>query len=103
MTKESTDNEDVKQDQGDALAQMRDEFAQQFKELKDAFESERKEKDELIAQLKEQNQGLQRALVRSAVTEPPKEEVKEKTEEELYQEEIDRLAKRSLELMKEVI
>lgn len=95
--------ENEPQDQGDTLAKMRDEFAAQFKELKDAFEAERAEKDKLIAELKEQNQGLQRALVRSAVTDPPKEEAKEKTEEEIYKEEIDRLAKRSLELMKEVI
>lgn len=93
----------TEEEQIDPIAQMRDEFAQQFKELKDSFEAERKEKDELINQLQEQNKGLQRALVRSAVTEPPAEKVEEKTEEQIYQEEVQRLSKRTLEIMKGVM
>lgn len=89
-------------DYGEELARMREEFAQQFKELKDAFEAERKEKEEEIATLKEQNVGLQRALVRSAVTDPPKEEPAPKTEEDLYREELARVSQRTIDIMKEM-
>lgn len=83
----------------DPVVQLRDEMNAQFNELKQSFETSLKEKDDLIAQLKEQNTGLQRALVRSAVMDPPKVEVP-KTEEQIYADEVDRLAKRTIEIMK---
>lgn len=83
----------------DPVVQLRDEMNAQFAEMKSSFEASLKEKDELIAQLKEQNQGLQRALVRSAVMDPPKVEVP-KTEEELYEENVKRLSERTLNIMK---
>ena len=83
----------------DDYAKLRDEMAQQFKELKDSFEASNKEKDEIIAQLREQNQGLQRALVRSAMTEPPVQE-KEPTPEERYYAERDRLVQLTKERMR---
>lgn len=86
----------------DDYLKLKEEMNAQFNELKQAFEATAKEKDEEIAKLKEQNQGLQRALVRSAVTDPPAEEPKEPTEEELYQAQVDDQAKRTLEYMKEL-
>lgn len=83
----------------DPVVTLRDEMNAQFAELKSSFEATLKEKDELISQLKEQNTGLQRALVRSAVMDPPKVE-EPKTEEQLYDENIERLTKRTLEIMK---
>lgn len=83
----------------DPVVQLRDEMNAQFNELKQSFEATLKEKEELISQLKEQNTGLQRALVRSAVMDPPKVE-EPKTEEQLYNEEVARLSKRTLEIMK---
>lgn len=83
----------------DPVVQLRDEMNAQFAELKSSFEATLKEKDELISQLKEQNTGLQRALVRSAVMDPPKVE-EPKTEEQVYDENIARLSKRTLEIMK---
>lgn len=83
----------------DPVVQLRDEMNAQFNELKQSFEATLKEKEELISQLKEQNTGLQRALVRSAVMDPPKVE-EPKTEEQLYNEEVARLSQRTLEIMK---
>ena len=84
----------------DPVVALRDEMNAQFNELKQSFEASLKEKDELIAQLKEQNTGLQRALVRSAVMDPPKAE-EPKTEEQLYADEVERLSKRTIEIMKQ--
>ena len=83
----------------DPVVALRDEMNAQFNELKTSFEASLKEKEELIAQLKEQNTSLQRALVRSAVMDPPKVE-EPKTEEEMYQEQVDNLAKKTLDIMK---
>lgn len=85
----------------DPIVSLRNEFAEQFAELKASFEASNKEKDEIIQQLKEQNQGLQRALVRSATTDPPIEK-KEPTEEEVYAERVKSLAERTRQYMKEM-
>lgn len=83
----------------DPVSQLRDEMAAQFDELKKAFAEETSEKDKLIADLKEQNKSLQRALVRSAVNDPPAKEA-EKTSEDLYNEKVQALAKKSWEYTK---
>ena len=94
-----TDETPVESDEiADPIVALRDEMNAQFNEMKESFKAEMSEKDELISQLKEQNTGLQRALVRSAVVDPPKQEVV-KTEEELYQDKIDALAKKTLAYM----
>ena len=49
-------------------------------------------------QLKEQNKGLQRSLVRSAVMEPPRQEIP-KTQEQKYAEHIGDLAGKTLNYM----
>lgn len=84
----------------DPVVQLRDEMNAQFSELKASFEQTLKEKDELIEKLKEQNTGLQRALVRSAVTDPPRQKPV-KSDEELYQEKIKALAERTRQYMKQ--
>ena len=99
MTEEKADEQPK---YSDDYLKLKEELNAQFNELKASFEASNKEKDDIIAQLKEQNQGLQRALVRSAVSDPPKEEPKEPTEEELYQQEVDTLAKKTMEYMKEL-
>lgn len=83
----------------DAIVKLRDEMQEQFNTLRDSYEAQRKEQSELIEKLKEQNEGLQRALVRSATLPPEKKEV-EKTEEELYKEHIDALAQKTYEYMR---
>lgn len=87
----------------DDYVKLRDEMAEQIKTLKESFEASNKEKDELIQHLKDQNQELQRAVVRSAMTEPPKVEEHIPTEEELYAMERDRLITRTRENMKELM
>lgn len=83
----------------DSVVALRDEMNAQFAQLKESFEASIKEKDEIIAQLKEQNVGLQRALVRSAVMDPPKQDVP-KSQEELYQDELNRRIERTKFYMK---
>lgn len=83
----------------DPIVALRNEFQEQFATLKDSFEKSNKEKDELIAKLTEENDALHRAIVRSAVNPEPV-PVKEKTEEEIYNERIQELANKTLEYMR---
>lgn len=97
MTEEPTQQDEL-------YVKLKEEMQAEFTQLKEAFESERKELNDTIAKLTEQNQGLQRALVRQATTEPaPIEEEHEPTEEELYQAEIDRCAQNTKQMMKELL
>lgn len=83
----------------DPIIALRNEFSEQFATLKASFEQTNKENNELIAKLKEENDALHRALVRSALNPEPV-PVKEKTEEEIYNDRIKELANRTIELMK---
>ena len=75
--------------------QLKTEMQAQYNELKSAFENSTREKDELIAQLQQSNQDLQRALLRSAFTEGPSQSAPEKTPEQEYEEKIQDLYQRS--------
>lgn len=75
--------------------QLKQEMQAQYNELKSAFENSTKEKDELIAQLQQSNQDLQRALLRSAFTEGPSQSAPAKTPEQEYEEKIQDLYQRS--------
>lgn len=75
--------------------QLKSEMQAQYNELKSAFEASTKEKDDLIAELKQSNQDLQRALLRSAFTEGPSQPAPEKTPEQEYEENIKTLFEKS--------
>lgn len=75
--------------------QLKSEMQAQYNELKSAFEASTKEKDDLIAQLQQSNQDLQRALLRSAFTEGPSQPASEKTPEQEYEENIQTLYEKS--------
>ena len=75
--------------------QLKQEMQAQYNELKSAFENSTREKDELIAQLQQSNQDLQRALLRSAFTEGPSQSAPVKTPEQEYEEKIQDLYQRS--------
>ena len=77
--------------------QLKQEMQAQYNELKSAFENSTKEKDELIAQLQQSNQDLQRALLRSAFTEGPSQSAPVKTPEQEYEEKIKALYEKSKE------
>ena len=77
--------------------QLKTEMQAQYNELKSAFENSTKEKDELIAQLQQSNQDLQRALLRSAFTEGPSQSAPVKTPEQEYEEKIKALYEKSKE------
>ena len=85
-------------EESEIMASLRDEMSAQFSEMKASFEASVREKDAEIEQLKEQNKGLQRALVRSAVMEPPRQEIP-KTQEQKYAEHICDLAGKTLNYM----
>lgn len=80
------------------VASLRDEFRKEFDTLKASFESELKALKTENESLKSQNTDLQRALIRSA-TVPETPAPVPKTEEQLYAEQIDALAKKTLERM----
>lgn len=84
--------------QPDPIQVLRDEMAEQFAQLKASFESQVSERDARIVELTEQNTSLQRALVRSAMTEPPKVPEK-KSEKEVYDDTIKTLAEKTLRYM----
>ena len=81
------------------VEQLRDEFTAQFATLKQSFETELSTLKTENAQLKETNDELKRALVRSAITPAPAPAEPEKTEEQLYKEKIDELSKKTLDRM----
>ena len=81
------------------VEKLRDEFTAQFTTLKQSFETELTALKTENTSLKETNDELRRALVRSATTPAPAPAEKPKTEEELYQEKIADLSKRTLERM----
>lgn len=80
------------------VASLRDEFRKEFDTLKASFEAELKILKTENESLKSQNTDLQRALIRSA-TVPENPAPAPKTEEQLYAEKIDALAKKTLERM----
>lgn len=93
---DDTNVPDVQND--DPIQKLRDEMAEQFATLKQSFESELSERDSQITKLKEENDSLHRALIRSAMTTPPTEVPK--TEEQLYSEQVQELADKTLQKMK---
>ena len=80
------------------VASLRDEFRKEFDTLKASFEAELKALKTENESLKSQNTDLQRALIRSA-TVPENPAPAPKTEEQLYAEKIDALAKKTLQRM----
>ena len=91
-------SDDPAENPGDVIAQIRDEMSAQFATMKEAFESQLAELRASNEQLKRDNDGLKAALVRSALTDPPREEPKERTEAEIYQDNLQHAIKRSKEL-----
>ncbi len=85
-------------EQVNPIEQLRNEFAEQFATLKESFEQSSKQKDEEIAQLKSHNKELERALIRSAVHDPP---APQKTEQDIYNDKVKELADKTLSYMKQ--
>lgn len=103
MTEEKKDPENSgseKASEKSEVERLRDEFSDQFATLKNSYEKTAAEQKELIETLKKENEDLHRALIRSVTLDPQLAPAKEKTEEELHQEYIAKLAKRSLEIQK---
>ena len=94
MTEEAQDHQQQTQTE-DPIAKLRDEFQSQFNTLKTTFEEENKKNLETISSLKKENEDLHRALIRSAQL-PPVEQPQQKTEEQIYQEQIAEYAKKSI-------
>lgn len=86
-----------KSSESELISKLRDEFATEIATLKSSIEAVTKEKDAKIAELEKQNSDLKRSLIRDAVANP--QPTVEKTEEELYQERISELAKKTLVFM----
>ena len=96
MTEGNPDDKKTETSEKSEVERLRDEFSDQFNTLKTSYEKTAAEQKELIESLKKENEDLHRALIRS-VTMDPQPAQKQKTEEELYQERISELAKKSLE------
>ena len=85
-------------EQVNPIEQLRNEFAEQFAALKESFEQSSQQKDEEIAQLKSHNKELERALIRSAVHDPP---APQKTEQDIYSDKVKELANKTLSYMRQ--
>lgn len=83
------------------VEQLRAEFAEQIKTLKETFAEDVSKRDALIQELKVTNEDLRRSLIRTTTITP---EVKplEKTDAEIYQDKVDELAKIALGKMQEM-
>lgn len=88
--------------ESDLITSLRNEMQTQYNTLKETMDSALKERDETIAKLTQEKQALQNALVVSSISPKPVEEEVPKTKEQLYQEDIDRLAKKTLSYMQEL-
>lgn len=93
---ESPESPETQETQNDPIVQLRNEFNEQFAALKSSFESSIAERDDTISKLKEENDSLHRALIRSAMTEPAP---APKSEQDLYKEQVESLAKKTLSYM----
>lgn len=88
--------------ESDLITSLRNEMQTQYNMLKETMDSALKERDETIAKLIQEKQALQNALVVSSISPKPEEEEVPKTQEQLYQENIERLAKKTLARMQEL-
>lgn len=103
MTEEpKKDTEGKKDPEKSDVEKLRDEFTAQFSTLKQSFETELNALKTENTTLKESNDELKRALVRSAINPAPEKKEETKTEEQLYNEKIDGYRKRTLELMSQM-
>jgi len=84
---------------GDLIRELKNEFATQVAELKSELSKVSEEKDAVIARQAGEIADLKRSLVRDAVINGP-DAPREKTPEELYDETIEKLAKKTLDYMK---
>ena len=92
---ESTPDTPTQEEYTDALTALQTELSN----LKQAFESQSKDYQDTITKLQQENTSLQRSLIRNALT-PEATPPQPKTEEELYNENINQLADKTLNLMK---
>ena len=81
------------------IEKLRNEFQEQFNALKTSFTAEQEKSTAEISRLQKENEELHRALIRSAQL-PPEQPPVQKTEQEIYSENIAKWAKKSLEYEK---
>lgn len=98
---EGTDNNPSGTEEKSEIEKLRDEFQEQFNTIKTSYEKTAADLKESNDKLSKENEELRRALIRNtSMGTPSGEPPKQKTEEELYQEKIAALSKKSLELLK---
>ena len=81
------------------IEKLRNEFQEQFNTLKTSFAAEQEKSAAEISRLQKENEDLHRALIRSAQL-PPEQTPVQKTEQEIYAENVAKWAKKSLEYEK---
>jgi hypothetical protein len=98
-----TDQPPAADNTSDLVSQLRDEMQAQFAQLKSETDALIAAQKEQIAALEKDKASLQAALVRSATSPPEKAPEPEKTEEEIYREQVDALAEKGLAKMKQIL
>ena len=98
MTQDSESKNDTpptdQEEYTDALTALQTELSN----LKQAFEQQSKDYQDTITKLQQENTSLQRSLIRNALT-PEQPAPQPKTEEELYNENIQQLADKTIRYM----
>lgn len=94
-----TDTPEPEGQGGDLIRELKNEFATEVANLKTELTRLSEEKDAVIARQAGEIADLKRSLVRDAVINGP-DAPREKTPEELYDETIEKLAKKTLDYMK---
>ena len=92
--------EDPQASQADLISQLRDEFASQISALKSSFEEDNAKLSSENAALKQQNEDLQRALIRTATVPDEHNVAQPPSEEDLYREQVQAIAQKALKQVK---
>ena len=98
MTEEQPDQSPETQEVS-PIEKLRNEFQEQFNTLQSSFAAELEKNKAEIERLQKENTDLNRALIRSAQL-PPQSAPVQKTEQEIYQENVAKWAAKSLEYEK---
>lgn len=98
MTEEQPDQSPETQEVS-PIEKLRNEFQEQFNTLQSTFAAELEKNKAEIERLQKENTDLNRALIRSAQL-PPQSAPVQKTEQEIYQENVAKWAAKSLEYEK---
>lgn len=98
MTQDSESKNDISPNEQEEYTDALTTLQAELSNLKQAFESQQKQYEDTITKLQQENTSLQRSLIRNALT-PEQPVPQPKTEEQIYEENIQQLADKTIRYM----